>query len=157
MTIHIREMRNDDLRPVLALCKAFFAEYEAHHEDFFDTFELRDDQLSGRFLESITSDSSSTLVAFASDTLVAYASIKIRSQPEFYKAGRIGSISGLMVAPEFRRQGIATMLLAEARKWFRERGVKYFTVYTATANDPALQFYRRSSMQPLQTTLIGEA
>jgi len=158
MSVCIRELSaEDDLDAVLSLCRVFFAEYEAHHDEFFDTDDLRDAHLSGRFLNSISSDSSKTIIALVDDAIVGYASIVVRDQPEFYRVKRVGAISGLMVEPAFRRQGIATRLLAEAKRWFREKGVRYFTVYTATGNAAAVEFYSRSGMQPLHTTLIGEA
>jgi GNAT superfamily N-acetyltransferase len=120
--VTIRELRVDDLGAVLSLRKAFFAEYEAHHDDFFDTDDLRDEHLSGRFLKSITSDSSGTIVALVDSSIVGYASIGVHSQSDFYKAKRVGGISGLMVEPAFRRQGIAAKLLAEAKRWFRQKG-----------------------------------
>jgi ribosomal protein S18 acetylase RimI-like enzyme len=157
MNVSIRELREeDDLDAVLSLCKAFFDESEAHHEEFFATDGLRDDHLSGRFLNSITSDSTSTIIALVDNTIVGYASIAVRDQPDFYMVKRVGAISGLMVKTAFRRQGIATRLLAEAKHWFRQKGVKYFTVYTAVGNVAAVEFYRRNGMQPLHTTLIGE-
>ncbi len=157
MDICIRQLRaDDDLGAVLSLCKAFFAEYEAHHEEFFDTEDLRDEQLSGRFLDSISSDTSSTIIALVDDAIVGYATIAVRNQPDFYRVKRVGSISGLMVDPAFRRRGIATGLFTEARRWFRQKGIVYFTVYTATENKAAVEFYRRNGMQPLHATFIGE-
>ena len=157
MEIHIRKLTAaDDLSAVLSLCKAFFAEYKTHHEELFDTDDLRDEHLSERFLDSITSENRSTIIAFVDDAIVGYASIAVRDQPDFYKVKHVGRISGLMVEPAFRRQGIATLLLREARRWFQKKAVEYFTVYTATANTPAVEFYRRCGMQPLHTTLIGK-
>ena len=157
MSVYVRELRAEDgLRVVLDLCKAFLVEYETHHEEFFDTIDLRDEYLSERFLDSITSDRSSTLVALVGDAIVGYASITVRNQPSFYKITRGGNMSGLMVAPAFRRRGTAAKLLAEASIWFRKKGVKYFTISTATKNDPALKLYQGSGIRPLCRTLIGE-
>ena len=157
MDIRIRELTaEDDLSAVLSLCKAFFAEYATHHEEFFDTDDLRDKHLSERFLDSITSDNSSTIIALVDDAVVGYASIAVRDQPAFYKVKRVGRISGLMVKPAFRRRGIATALLTEAKRWFQEKGVEYFTAHTATANTAAVEFYRRGGMKPLHSTLIGK-
>ena len=115
MNVSIRELTaEDDLAAVLALCKAFFVEYEAYHDGFFDTDDLRDEHLSARFLNSITFENSSTIVAFDEGVIVGYASITWRDRPDFYKVKRVGEISGLMVEPAFRRQGIATRLLTEA-------------------------------------------
>jgi len=156
MDIVIRALRaEDDLTTVLSLCKAFFAEYEGHHDDFFDTDDLRDDQLLGRFRDSLTADSSCTLIALADGAIVGYASIKVGKQAEFYKIKHVGRISGLMVDPAFRRRRIATELLAEAKRWFRAQGVECYTAFTATENAAALEFYRRNGMQPLHTTLLG--
>jgi ribosomal protein S18 acetylase RimI-like enzyme len=155
--ISIRELRpGDDIAAVLKLCKDFFAEYEGHHKEFFDTDNLSDADISGRFLQSMESDSSTTIIALVDDVIVGYASVTVRDQARFYKVKRVGVISGLMVAREHRRQGIATKLLAEARAFFARNGIKYFTVFTAVANQAALEFYKRDGMEPLHTTFIGE-
>lgn len=155
--ISVRELRaEDDLGAVLALCKSFFSEYEQHHGAFFDTDNLGDGDISGRFLQSMESDSSASIVALVDGAIVGYASVAIREQPRFYKIKRIGTISGLMVAKDHRRKGIATRLLAEARAYFERRGIRYFTAYTAAVNQPAVRFYQQNGMAVLHTTFIGE-
>ena len=72
------------------------------------------------------------------------------------KVRRIGHISGLMVQQEVRRQGIAGRLLEEAVAFFRDQGVRYYTVYTAVEKKEAIAFYERHGMEPLYTHLIGE-
>jgi len=155
--ISIRELLpEDDLAAVLALCKDFFAEYEGHHKEFFDTDNLSDADISGRFLQSMESDSSATIIALVDDVIVGYASVAVREQPRFYKIKKVGAISALMVAREHRRQGIATRLLAEAKIYFRRYGIKYFTFYTAVANQAAIRLYERKGMAALHTSFIGE-
>jgi ribosomal protein S18 acetylase RimI-like enzyme len=90
------------------------------------------------------------------DEIVGYASVAVRDQLRFYKVKRVGAISGLMVAKEHRRQGIATRLLAEARDFFRRHGIRFFTVYTAAANQGAIELYEHNGMSVLHTTFIGE-
>ena len=155
--ILVRELRpEDDLAAVLRLCKDFFAEYEGHHREFFDTDNLTDADISGRFLKSMESDRSATIIALIDDVIVGYASVALKDEPGFYKVKMVGAISGLMVAKERRRKGVATRLLAEARVFFLRNGIKYFTVFTAVANQAAIKFYERNGMTPLHTTLIGE-
>ena len=155
--ISMRELQpEDDLGAVLALCREFFAEYEGHHGVFFDTEDLRDEDISGRFLQSMESDSSATIVALVGGAIVGYASVAIRDQPGFYKIKRVGAISGLMVAKDHRRKGIASQLLAEAKDFFQRRGIRFFIVYTAAANRAAVEFYERNGMAVLHTTFIGE-
>jgi len=156
--ITVRELRReDDLSAVLTLCREFFLEYESHHKEFFDTDNLSDADISGRFLDSLESADSATLIALAGDKIVGYASVAIREQPRFYKVKRVGSISALMVASEFRRRGIAAQLLLEAKAFFQRHGIKYFTFYTAVANQEAVNLYRKLGIEPLHTSFIGEA
>jgi GNAT superfamily N-acetyltransferase len=132
--ITIRELRPDDeLTPVLTLCKEFFAEYQVHHKDYFDTDNLSDADIIGRFKESVAMSSSATIIALADDKIVGYASIAVREQPRFYKIKKIGAISALMVAKECRHRGIATRILEEAKSHFRRHEIKYYTFYTAVA------------------------
>jgi len=155
--ITVREMRSDDnLATVLQLCKDFFAEYETHHAEFFDTDSLTDDDISGRILESLKSNDSATIIALDDNVIVGYASVAIREQPHFYRIKKIGSISALMVAPEYRRQGIATNLLNKAKDFFRQHEIKYFTLYTATVNQAAISLYKKINLIVLLTTFLGE-
>ena len=156
--IVIRELGpGDDLAPVLRLCRDFFTEYQGHHPEFFDTAVLADDQISGRFLESIESDRSATIVALVAGKVVGYALVTLKDQPCFYKFNTVGAISGLMVDKNHRRKGIGGLLITRARAFFRKHGVKYFILYTAVANREALGFYRHVGLEPLQTIMIGQS
>jgi len=148
--------RDDDLKAVLKLCKDFFAEYEGHHEEFFDTDNLSDADISDRFMQSVDSDDSATLVALDDNKIVGYALLAIRDQPGFYKIKKIGAISGLMVANAHRRKGIATQLLNKSKEFFRRHEVTYFTLYTAVSNDGASRFYENAGLSPLHTVFLGE-
>lgn len=155
--VTVRELRaGDDLASVLSLCRDFFTEYRKHHAEFFDTRELADDQISGRFLQSIESDRSATITAHLGDQLVGYTLVTLKEQPGFYRFKTVGAISGLMVDRRHRRKGIGSLLVSEAKAFFRRHGVKYFMLYTAAANEGALEFYRRLGLEPLQITMIGE-
>ena len=152
----VRELLpEDDIDTVLTLCKDFFAEYENHHKEFFDTDNLSDADISGRFLESLDSDNSATIVALVDQTIVGYASVTVREQPGFYKIKKVGAISALMVAGEHRRKGIATRLLEEARSFFSRNGIKYYTLYTATANRAAIKLYNKIGLKELHSSFIG--
>jgi ribosomal protein S18 acetylase RimI-like enzyme len=155
--ITIRQLRpEDDFAAVLGLCKDFFAEYEKHHEEFFDTDNLRDEDISGRFQQSIKSDNSATIIAEIDDKIVGYASVEVREQPAFYKIKEIGSISALMVAEKYRRRGIGSRVMEEAKRYFRRHGVKYYTFFTAVANEPAIRLYKKLGITPLHTSFLGK-
>jgi ribosomal protein S18 acetylase RimI-like enzyme len=97
-----------------------------------------------------------TFIATAQGKVVGYITVFVRTQAGFWRIKRVGSISGLMVSRAYRRRGIATALLAKAIGFFWKRGIKYFTTYTAVANQAATEFYERSGMVPLHTTFLGE-
>ncbi len=156
--ITISELRpEDDLTPLLDLCKDFFAEYESYHDEFFDIDDLKDADISGRFLQSIESDDSVTFIALVVDKIVGYIAVDIREQPPFYKIKKAGAAWGLMVAKDYRRKGVASQLLTEARVWLNRRGIKYFTAYTAVANEPAIRFYKRNGLTALHMNFIGDS
>jgi len=155
--ISISELQpEDELDSVLALCRDFFTEYECHHEEFYDIDDLNDEDISGRFLRSIGSDNSATFIALIDDTIVGYAAVDVREQPPFYKVRRIGVVWGLMVAKDHRRKGVASGLLAEARARFRQKGIRYYTLYTSVANRGAIRFYERNHMERLHSTFVGQ-
>jgi ribosomal protein S18 acetylase RimI-like enzyme len=152
----IRELQpNDDLSAVLKLCKDFFAEYEENHEEFFDTDDLTEADISGRFRDSLKSDDSATMIALVDDKIVGYASLVVRDQPSFYKVKRVGAISAIMVAREHRRQGIATRILQEARAYFGRHDIKYFTFYTSAANQAAINLYDKLGFERLHYSFLG--
>ncbi len=155
--ITIRELQpKDDLSAVLKLCKDFFAEYEEHHDEFFDTDNLTDADISGRFVQSLEAGDSATIIALIDNEIVGYASVVVREQPRFYKIKTVGAISALMVAKAHRRKGIATGLLKASREFFGRHGVRYFTLYTAAANNGATAFYEHNGMSRLHISFIGE-
>jgi ribosomal protein S18 acetylase RimI-like enzyme len=152
----IRRLRlGDDLRDLIALSQEFFEEYAAHHE-FFQVDELKDEEVLGFFSRSLNTEEGATFVAELAGRMVAYITVFVRPQPTFWRVKQVGAISGLMVHREHRRQGIAGRLLGEAVAFFQQKGVRFYTAYTAAANQPAIAFYGANSMVPLTLTMMGE-
>lgn len=155
--IQIRSLSTDDnLADLITLSQAFFAEYEAHHAHFFQIDRLEDEDVRRYFARWLDNEHGETFLALAGERIVGYLTVYARAQPGYWQVKQVGEISGLMVHPAYRRQGIATQLLARAQAFFAERGVRYFTVYTSVENRGALDFYERCGLQPLYTTLRGE-
>lgn len=146
----------DDLCDLIALSRAFFEEYEGHHKDLFRIDELRDSDVVDYFSRSVGTEDGATFIAVLDGRAIGYITVFVRAQPGFYAVKRVGAISGLMVHKNHRRKGIGSRLLGEAMAFFAERGVKYATVYTATANRAAVEFYERNGMTTLHVTMIGD-
>ena len=65
---------------------------------------------------------------------------------------KTGHIDDIYVAPEFRRQGIATLLCEEAQRLARERGVSHLTLMVWSFNEDAMKLYKKLGFAP---TLIN--
>jgi ribosomal protein S18 acetylase RimI-like enzyme len=154
--ITIRKLHADDsLADLVELSKAFFAEYTQHEERFFEIDEVSDADVREYFGRSVDNENAATFVACLGERVIAYVTIFVREQPHFWAVKRVGSVSGLMVDPKYRRKGIGDQLLRQAIEFFRERSVCYFTAFTAVSNTVALRLYERHGMKPLCTTLLG--
>ena len=131
---------NDNFKDLIALSRAFFEEYEAHHKDIFKIDKLRDEDIVDYFFRWIAND----------------ITVYIKSQADYWKIKEVGNISGFMVHKAYRRKGIGRQMLAEAGLFFEKKGVKYFTAFTSVANYGALEFYEECGMTSLCTTMLGE-
>jgi ribosomal protein S18 acetylase RimI-like enzyme len=153
----IRALKKDDkLDDLISLSREFFEEYESHHEDFFKIDSLSDSDIVDYFSHWMDNDDGETFVALTEGRMIGYITVYVRTQPNYWKIKRVGGISGLMVQKTCRRRGIAGQLLARAKVFFENKSVTYFTVYTAVGNQGAIEFYERSGLVPLYTTMMGE-
>lgn len=65
----------------------------------------------------------------------------------------LGEISSVAVAPEYRRQGLATRLLAAGLAYLRGRGVTVVRLQVAGDNEAARLLYQRLGFRPLRDLL----
>ena len=155
ISIH-RLQAADDLRDLVALSRAFFQEYEAHDEVFFALDVLDEGAIADYFSSFVGQEDRAAFVALREGRAVGYVTVYVQVQSPNWKVRRVGHISGLMVRPEERRQGIGGQLMDRARAYLGERGVRYYTLYTVVGNRGALAFYEAQGMAPLYTHLLGE-
>lgn len=64
-----------------------------------------------------------------------------------------GHIDDLYVAPEFRRQGIATLLCREAERLAYEKGVQTLSLMVWSFNEKAMALYRKEGFEPVMYNL----
>ncbi len=153
---YILTLGEDDLRVLIPLSRAFFAEYAQLHP-LFALGALRDEDITAFFGATVGAADGATFLAEEKGEIVGYLVASVRGQAPFYATRRVGTISGLMVHADCRRRGIGARLMAAALAWFAERDVAQFTLYTAAANEGALAFYRSQGLESYQIVLVGEA
>ncbi|MDD2659817.1 MAG: N-acetyltransferase [Methylococcales bacterium] len=66
------------------------------------------------------------------------------------EGGMVGQLEDLIVAAEFRNQGIAAKLITEAVSWAERQGLKRLQLLADKNNLPALNFYNKQVWQSTQ-------
>lgn len=68
--------------------------------------------------------------------------------------GLEGEVAELYVQPAARDGGVATALVGEAMRLFRERAATFVTVWTTPGNAAALAVYRHHGFKPTEQTVL---
>lgn len=148
--------KDDDISGLVSLSKDFFLEYQSHHKEFFLIDDLKDSDIIKYFNGFIDVEERKVFIAVLSGRVIGYIAVYVKAQPSFWEIKKVGDISGLMVHKDYRRKGIASKLLGKAIDFFKEKGVKYYSVFTAVNNHLAIEFYKQSGMEPLHIRMLGE-
>jgi ribosomal protein S18 acetylase RimI-like enzyme len=147
--------RSDDFTALVVLSRDFFSEYQSHHTDFFKVDELKDQDILDYFASFCGQKLRKAFIALDDGRMVGYLTAYVKRQADYWHYTRIGEISGLMVAKDYRTLGIGERLLECAKAFFQARGLAYYIVYTAVANQAGVNFYLKNGLQPLYTTFLG--
>ena len=70
------------------------------------------------------------------------------------EGGPVGLLEDLIVAADFRNQGIASKLVAEAVNWANCQGLKRLQLLADKNNHPALNFYHKQGWQSTQLVCL---
>lgn len=155
--VEIRKLRRDDnFEQLIQLSRDFFEEYESHHAEFFKIDKINDQHITDYFYRWLNNENGVTFIAVEDGNIVGYITVYVQDQSSFWAVKTIGHISGLMVSKAHRRKGIAELLYDASLKFFKQKKVRYFTVFTSVNNQGALNFYEKQEMIPLYSTMIGE-
>jgi diamine N-acetyltransferase len=148
--------RDDDFNDLISLSQEFFHEYEAHHKDFFKIQILQTEDVLSYFSSFCGQPNRKAFIAIDAGRTVGYLTFYVNERADYWYITRVGEISGLMIHKEYRHQGIAKKLMEQAIQFFKHKQLDYYTVYTAAANQGAIDFYRKMGLVPLYTAMLGE-
>jgi ribosomal protein S18 acetylase RimI-like enzyme len=96
-------------------------------------------------------DREDTFVLAATDArdLLGFCLGWVARNPPIYRVSEVGFISEIAVARAAQRRGVGSALIAEARRWFKARGLQEFQLSTAVWNSPAQSFWSAVGGHPL--------
>ena len=138
----------EGIRHLVYLLRAF--EYESGFNADIDPEWAFSQAATDRIVGSITDGTCISLVAACDDHIVGFLVGSTRDA----KGDAAGALDGMLVLPQYRRQGIGTSLIARFLDWTRQKGLRRVTVAVAPANDPAIALYKRMGFR--EQTLILE-
>ena len=143
--VTIRTATPADIPQLVALLKALFA-IEADFD--FD----QDKQTRGLNL-LLDSEKDRIFVAESLKDNKVLGLCTVQTLISTAEGGPVGLLEDLVVAANYRNQGIAARLVAEAVSWAECRGLKRLQLLADKNNGPALSFYQKQGWQ--STQLLG--
>ena len=144
--INIRLANSDDVPQLVILLKSLFA-VEAD-------FDFNQDKQSQGLQLLINTDKTCVLVAESGENKKIRGMCSLQTLISTAEGGPVGLLEDLIVAADFRHQGIGKKLLAEAVFWAEQQGLKRLQLLADKNNASALEFYARQSWQSTQLVCL---
>ena len=100
------------------------------------------EELAAEFAEIIDKPDAAFFLADAKENAAGFAQCQLRRDyVEGTESSPVGYLEGIYVAEGYRKQGIATELLAACEAWAREKGCREFASDCELDNAQSLQFH----------------
>lgn len=109
-------------------------------------------ELARRYIKA---EDSIVLVAEVDGRVVGFVRAEVRERP-ILESGRIGVLVELYVHPQYRRRGIAGMLVREASRQLAARGITVLGAEFPSANVIAKSFYEKHGFRPYLNVYIKD-
>jgi ribosomal protein S18 acetylase RimI-like enzyme len=77
----------------------------------------------------------------------------VRFQPKSGDFGKYGHINIIFVDEGHRHAGVGEMLLQEAERWLRKKGITHISAEITNANSPSLDFFRGHGYKGMRTVV----
>jgi ribosomal protein S18 acetylase RimI-like enzyme len=146
----------DKLDDLFQLSIEFFTEYSFKDHELFQIGNISKEDIQQYFLGFLASKERKAFLALSGEKIIGYITCYIKEQPSFFKIKALGDISGFIVTKEYRNNGIGKKLFNLVISYFKEHGIKYFTLFTSVNNKLGIEFYKKHKLKELYTTFIGE-
>lgn len=104
----------------------------------------------------LNSDKACVLVAEGSEDKKLRGLCSVQTLISTAEGSPVGLLEDLIVAADFRHQGIATLLLAEANVWGQQQGLTCLQLLADKNNAAALDFYQQQRWQSTQLVCLKQ-
>lgn len=153
MTVRVRRARPEDLPVLLEL----FDELDQVQREWrlFTPRPGVSDEVAARYRRALTQTDAVAVLAEDGDGQpvgMAFAEPRI---PSRFSDERALEISGVIVREDRRREGIGQLLVAEAVRYARERGLGWITLRTFGPNRGATEFWEALGFTPRVVELVA--
>lgn len=105
------------------------------------------------FTDRIKDEDGCALVAYAEEKVVGYLVGGLAESEAYRVVPKLAELENMFVLPEYRSQGVGTLLNQSFIDWCRGKGVKRLKVVAAAPNQVAIGFYRKGGFTDYALTL----
>ena len=153
--IQIRQANANDL-PAIKELWVQMIDFHTVRDSYFQRAKEGHERFGEYVREYIESPEWLILVAVTADRVIGFSMGTIASYPPVYQQTHHGYIADMVVAEEFRDQGIGTRIFENMIPWFRENGVTRIELEVATANEISQSFWNRIGFRDYMHKMVLE-
>lgn len=101
-----------------------------------------EEELTSEFRQHLTKSQHAYFLALADNKVVGFAEVSCRNDyVEGTGGAPVGYLEGIFVLPDWRRQGVAGKLVAQALVWSKKQGCREFASDCELTNVPSQKFH----------------
>lgn len=75
--------------------------------------------------------------------MIGFTHLVIEKREQIFKLKKMGYIDAVYVKPEFRKKGYGKLLLQEAVKWFKKKGMNSYMIITSAKDKSANNYWKK--------------
>jgi|TARA_Y100000310_G_C20274513_1_gene619596 ribosomal protein S18 acetylase RimI-like enzyme len=139
----IRKAKKEDLKEMMSLSYSLFSKFEKLDsndkliKNYFGSKKQYND-----ILKEMKNRKNCFFVAETNEKITGWLLVNIFDNWPMYKIRKKGNFGLLIVDSKYRKKGIGNRLVNEGYKWFKQKGIKNFTVTTHALDKKANSFWK---------------
>jgi diamine N-acetyltransferase len=139
MKFEIRYLQESDISSFVSELKSMWLQHSGNHPNLISSEFLKDIDMDEYLRNSLAKKGEFILVAMFKDIPVGMMRVEERELEDFFKHKKCFFIDDAVVLDNYRRMGVATLLVKKAKEIAKERGIKVLKSRVYTFNHPAIK------------------